>query len=225
MPIEAKILYNVRGSVQANYAEGHDEQAMINTRGEQIIVQGLPPLSQIVKAGNSYQASTTSAAAPVVAIPTTAALIGLWNGEPDNGKTYVIDSVFCFTVASTAAQQANTILANISQAQIPTAIANTITPRPLRANMPYRGAARIAVGITLNATDGVAANWFPIGSNGPLIAGATNNIGSCTDIDCKGMFLIPPKGQFSLTVISSAATATSVQVGFRWHELVVPPVI
>lgn len=219
------IYMSVRGSQQPNYAEGTDEQPQLNTRGEQIIVQGLPPLAQLVNAGNSYQASTTTAAAPVVAIPTTAALIGLWNGEQDNGKSYVIDSVFALVVASTAAQQTMSILGNLSLAQIPTAIANTITPRPLRAGQPYRGNARIAVGITLNATDGVAANWFPIGNNPPQIAGATNNIGSSMEWDCKGMFVIPPKNQMSFTVIAPAATATSIQIGFRWHELQLPSVV
>jgi hypothetical protein len=215
----------VRGSQQPNYAEGSDEQPQLNTRGEQIVAQGLPPLAQLVSLGNSYQAATTTAAAPVIAIPTTAALIGLWNGEQDDGKSYVIDSVFAFVVASTVAQQSLSILGNLSMAQIPTAIANTITPRSLRAGQAYRGSARIAVGITLNATDGVAANWFPIGNNPPQIAGATNNIGTMLEWDCKGMFVIPPKNQFSLTVLSAAATATSVQVGFRWHELKLPSVV
>ena len=219
------IYMSVRGSQQPNYAEGTDEQPQLNTRGEQIIAQGLPPLCQLVGAGNSYQVATTTAATPVVAIPTTAALIGLWNGEPDNGKTYVIDSVFALVVASTAAQQTMSILGNLSLAQIPTAIANTLTPRCLRAGLPYRGAARVAVGITLNATDGVAANWFTIGNNPPQIAGATNNIGSALDFNCNGMFIVPPKNQFSLTVIAPVATASSIQVGFRWHEIQMPAVV
>jgi hypothetical protein len=128
-------------------------------------------------------------------------------------------------VVTSAAQQSATILVNVSQAQIFTAIANTIAPHPLRANMPYRGAARVAVGITLNAADGIAANWFPMGSNAPLISGGAANIGGCTDIDCKGMFLIPPKGQFSVSVLSAVATASSIQVGIRWHEAIIPPVV
>lgn len=219
------IYMSVRGSQQPNYAEGTDEQPQLNTRGEQIIAQGLPPLAQLVAAGNSYQVATTTAAAPVIAVPTTAALIGLWNGEADNGKSYVIDSVFALVVASTVAQQTMSILGNLSMAQIPTAIANTLVPRAMRAGLPYRGSARVAVAITLNSIDGVAANWFPIGNNPPQIAGATNNIGSSLEWDCKGMFIVPPKNQFSLTVIAPAATASSIQVGFRWHELQLPSVV
>jgi hypothetical protein len=128
-------------------------------------------------------------------------------------------------VASTTAQQSLSILANVSQAQVLTAIANTLTPRSLRAGLPYRGAARAAVGITLNSADGVASNWFPVGNTPPAIAGATNNIGTTIDVDLKGLIIIPPKGQLSLTVITAAATASSVQLGIRWHEVILPAVV
>lgn len=215
--------FRVRGGAQPYLSEGTDAPPHINIRGEQICSNGLPLHTQLVALGNSFQVMTATAAAPVVAIPTTAALLGLWNGEADNGKWLVIDSVFALTVASTAAQQSMSILCNVSAALIPTAIANTLTPRALRAGGQYRGNARAAVGVTLNATDGVATNWFPVGSTPPAIAGATNNIGTSMDIDVKGRILIPPKGQLSLTVISSAATASSVQLGVRWHELLLPP--
>jgi hypothetical protein len=218
-----KILAAVRGSQQPNYAEGTDEQPQLNNRGEQIVANGLPLLAQLVNSGNSYWAGTTTAAAPVVAIPTTAALIALWNGEPDNGKSYIIDSVWVVQVVVTAAIQAMGILANVSQAQIPTAITNTITPRPLRGNLPYRGAGRVAVGITLGAVDGIAANWMPIGT----VAAPANTlqVGTITDVDLKGLIIIPPKGQLSLTALAGAATASSIQIGFRWHEALLPPVV
>ena len=210
---------NIRGISPINYPEGVDEQLQLNNRGYILTAQGLPTLSELTRLGNSYVARTTTAVAPVIDIPTTAYLIAIWNGELDNGKSYIIDSVFALTVASTAAQQASTILINVSTQQSLTALANTITPRSLKANQPYRGRARIAVNTTTNATDGVAANWFPAGTTPEPIAGATNNIGSCTDIDLKGMIIIPPKGILCVSVLSAATTASSVQVGLRWHEV------
>lgn len=221
--MDATIKAVVRGSQQPFFPEGADEQPQMNHRGELIVAQGLPPNTTLVMAGNSYWAGTTTAAAPVVAIPTTAALIGLWNGEPDNGKSYVVDSVWVVHVVITAAVQNIGILGNISQAQIPTAIANTITPRPLRGNLPYRGAGRIAVGITLGALDGIAANWVPLGSTGP--GQNTLQVGTIVDVDLRGGIIIPPKGQFSLTALAGAATASSIQIGFRWHELALPAVV
>jgi len=213
----------VRGSAQPNYGEGVEAPIAINHRGEVLVSQGLPPLTTVVNKGSSWWASTTTAAAPVIAIPTTAALIGLYNGEQDNGKSYIIDSVFVIQVAVTAAIQNVGILANVSQAQILTAIANTITPRPLKGGAAYGGAARVAVGITLNATDGVAANWFPIGTT-PSPSN-TLQIGTIVDYDVKGRIVIPPKGQLSLSALAGAATATSIQIGIRWHEAILPPTI
>ena len=223
MALDTKILATVRGSYQPIFAEGSDEQPQLNTRGELLVSQGLPPLATLVNAGNSYMASTTTAAAPVVAIPTTAALIGLWNGEAANGKSYIIDSIFVIQTAVTAAVQNVGILVNVALQPVLTALANTITPRNLRSTLGYRGMGRVAVGITLDATNGIAANWFPVGTTPS--AQNTLQIGTTVDVNVNGMFVIPPGGQIALTALAGAATATSVQIGLRWHEVVLPPAV
>jgi hypothetical protein len=213
----------VRGSAQPNLAEGSEAELQVNNRAELLIAAGLPPLATVTNKGNSWWASTTTAAAPVVAIPTTAALLGLWNGEPDNGKSYIIDSIFMVVVVVTAAVQNYGILGNVSQAQILTAIADTITKRPLKGGAVYGGSARVAVGITLGGTDGIAANWMPMGSTGP--GQNTLQIGTVIDYDVKGRIIIPPKNQFSMSVLAGAATASSIQVGVRWHEAILSPTV
>lgn len=221
--MDTTIQAEVRGSAQPNMGEGVIGNVMMNNRGELLTTQGLPPLTSIVNRGASWWARTSTAAAPVVAIPTTAALIGIWNGEPDSGKSYVIDSVFVIQVAVTAAVQNIGILANISLSKIPTAIANTIAPLPLKGGARYGGAAKIAVGITLNAEDGAVANWMPLGPT-PSPSN-TLQIGTIVDYDVKGKIIIPPGGQFSLSALAGAATATSIQIGFRWHEVMMPPAL
>lgn len=213
----------VRSPLETNYPEASDEQPLIDAQGRQARSHGLPPLTQLVSGGSSYQVRTTTAATPVIAIPSTACLLGLWNGEPDNGKSYIIDSVFLVRVATSAAFQEATILTNVSIAVIPTALANTLVPRPLAGNrVGYGGNARVAVGVTLAAASGgVTTNWFPVGS-GHNIAGGATNLGGTLEVDVKGRFIIPPKGQFSLSVIAPVATASSVQVGVRWHEVMLP---
>lgn len=218
--------FAVRGGVAQTLAEGvaPGSPPAQNVRGETLVAQGLPPNTMLTSLGRSYWASTTTAAAPVIAIPTTAALIGLWNGESGaQAKSYVIDSVFVVVVAATAAVQAVGILANVSTQGVQTALANTITPRGLLANRPYVGTARVAVGITLDATNGVAANWMPLGTSSA--PSNTTQIGQTLDIDVKGEIIIPPGGQLALSVLSGAATASSVQVGVRWHELYLPAAV
>jgi hypothetical protein len=91
------------------------------------------------------------------------------------------------------------------------------------ANRAYDGSARVAVGITIDADNGVAANWQPLGSS-PAHQN-TPQIGTTLDVDLKGKIILPPGGQLALTVLAGAATATSVQLGVRWHELVLPPAV
>ena len=221
--MESKIKLSVRGSQQPNYPEGVDEQPQLNNRGEQIVVNGLPMLAQVVAAGNSYWASTTTAATPVIVVPTTAALIGLWNGENDNGKSYIIDSVFAVFVANTAAIQGTGILVNVALQRVDTALANTITPRNLYSTLGYRGKGRVAVGITLDAANGIAANWVPWGAS--IAAQNTPQIGTVVEAPINGAIVLPPKGQLALSVLAGAATASSVQVGLRWHEVILPAVV
>ena len=212
--MDTKPQFPVRGS-RPNFGEGTTVPGYVNNGGELLVAAGLPAYTQLVSRGDSWWASTTTAAAPVVAIPTTAGLIGLWNG--DSEKSYVIDSVFVVVVAATAAVQATGIMANISTSPVLAAIANTIAPRPLFANRAYAGNARIAVGITLDAANGVAANWMQIGGAIPGIN--TTQVGSQVDIDIGGKIILPPTGQLALTAVSGAATASSLQIGFRWHEV------
>lgn len=220
MPIDVKNTGLVRGAPRPFYPEGADEDVGLGTGGEILIAQSLPDLAITALSGDSWQVRATTAAAPVAAIPTTAALIGLWNGEPANGKSYVIDSVFLVTVANTAAIQAMSILANVSKQAVLTALANTLTPLPLYANRTYGGKARVDVAITLDGTNGVAANWNPLGSS--VAAQNTPQIGTTLDIDVRGKIIIPPGGQLALTCLAGAATASSVHLGIRWHEVRLP---
>jgi hypothetical protein len=221
---DTNIFGYVRGGAIPSYAEGDSRQVHVNARGEQIVALGLPPLTQLVSAGQSWWCSTTTAAAPVTAIPTTAALIGLWNGEALAGgvKSYVLDSAFVTIVAATAAIEALSLLVNVSTQAVATAIANTQTVRALRANKPYSGTGRVAVGITLDATNGVAANWMPVGTSSSPVN--TTQVGQTMEYDFKGGIILPPGGQVAFTVLSGAATASSLQIGFRWHEMYLPAV-
>ena len=89
-----KIAGRVRGLFAGNYPENReDEQFHLNSRGDQIVAQGLPERTEIVRLGDSWQVMTSSAQAPLTAVPTTTGALNLWNGEQANGKCYVIDRV------------------------------------------------------------------------------------------------------------------------------------
>jgi hypothetical protein len=88
-----KIAGRVRGLFSGNYPENReDEQLHINTRGDQVVAQGLPELTELVRMGDSWQVATTTGQAALTALPTTTAGITIKNNESATGKCYAIDS-------------------------------------------------------------------------------------------------------------------------------------
>src|SRR3990167_4677865 len=128
--MDTKTMVAVAGAKNPpNYGNGTDVRISATNRGEVLTVAGLPPYTRLVSAGQSWSAKTATAAAPVTAIPTTASLIQLWNGDP--AKSYVMDSAFILVTAATAAVQAYGLLMNIGTAPVVAAIADTIAPLPM----------------------------------------------------------------------------------------------
>jgi hypothetical protein len=67
-----KIAGRVRGSSRATIPENReDEQLHLNNRGDQIIAQGLPELTELVRLGDSWQINSTTGQAALTALPTT----------------------------------------------------------------------------------------------------------------------------------------------------------
>jgi hypothetical protein len=204
----------VRESDMPLYSDGQAHSPLLNHRGDLLVAQSLPPRAELVSRGHSWFVKG-AAAAPVVATPTTASLLLLWNGSSD--RVYVIDSVFLVQVVVTAAIQNVGILANIAKQKVTTAPTNDLTPLPLYGNRKYAGEAIVDEGATLDAVNGVAAAWMPLGSTGP--GQNTLQIGTIVDVDVQGLIILPPGGQLALTALAGTATAASVQLGVRWHEL------
>jgi hypothetical protein len=209
MAVDTRPSYQVRNAPQSTFTTPY-----LNRRGELVTGHGLPPLANTVALKNSWYAKTSTAAAPLTALPTTAYKIALWNG--DSTKWYVMDSAFVTVVADTAAIQNVSLLGNVSAQAVLTALANTITPKPMFANQAYAGSARIDVATTIDSTSGVAVNWQTLGNS---VGSASLSVGCSIDVDLKGGIILPPNGLFALTAIGGAATATSIQLGFRWHEV------
>src|SRR5262250_1932167 len=88
-----KIAGRVRGLITGNYPENReDEQMHLTSRGELLVAQGLPELTELVRLGSSWQINSTTGQAALTALPTTTSGFSLLNNEPANGKVYAIDS-------------------------------------------------------------------------------------------------------------------------------------
>src|SRR5215472_8270195 len=101
----AKIAARVRGLFAVDSAENReDEQVFMNTRGDLVVAQSLPELTELVRLGNSYHVLSAATAA-LTAVPTTTSGHSLWNGEPATGKCYAIDSFGTVEIVTDATQQ------------------------------------------------------------------------------------------------------------------------
>jgi hypothetical protein len=125
-----KIAGRVRGLFNTGaYPENReDEQFHANPRGDQIVAQALPELTEMVRLGQSWQVKTTTGIAALSALPTTVSHLGLYNAEPATGKVYVIDSVASWEAVQDGTQSHQTTLFAMLNRGVITAPANAFTP-------------------------------------------------------------------------------------------------
>lgn len=213
-----KIAGRVRGLFAGNYPENReDEQLQLNNRGDQIVVQGLPELTELVRMGNSWQVSSATGLAALTALPTTTAGLSLWNGETGpTAKCYAIDAFGSVEEVVDATQTDSTAIFACNNITPVTAPANAaLSVRSLSGRSSYGGKARtVAAGTVTN--DG----WFghgPTAAMAPVAAGANWKVNETL---CKGLYLVPPGGMFNVVAVKAAASAAAQQFYFvRWHEV------
>ena len=213
MAVDLMVRGRVRGLVPKSTAEDSDENLVLTPRGELVAVQGMPPLAEIVRMGESYQSMTTAAVAAVVVRPTVAALFSLWNGEKASGKSYIIDSVFAMVLVNPASIGGwgiwvmNNVVAGSSGIAKPAGAALAIKSLT----------GRVAKSSAVAAVGGAVVDdgWFPAGNG--IIGHATAPPEPQLDVDLKGMYIVPPGGMFNVHVVADLVTRTFL-VGCRWHE-------
>lgn len=215
----------VRGLNPLNFAEGDDSKAAINTRGDISVVQALPPRSELVRLGNSWQCSiaTGSAFTHVAAWPTTRAELVFQNAEADGGKSYLIDSVWYANVAtSVAAATVGSLIVQVAQGRGATPSIALLTNDTAQlitglSGQPfYKGKGIRAVANTAFA---IASKWEVVGAINS--GGATATIGMGCIADVYGKYLVPPGAVFCINVALGTAVGTA-SVGFSWHEVLLP---
>lgn len=164
-----------------------------------------------------FVAGTSTAIAPVAAIPTTAAQFCLWNGESAGGKTYTITSVGFTPIASAAAAFVAQLLAHCAPAA-QNIISGTAANGPKSTDGIVGGSrAAVASAVTLTAGQLAGGIWHPVGPsvNGGA-ATATIAMGSYQQV--RGLYVLPPGGLLSLAVLCSAAGSATCQLYIQWEE-------
>lgn len=208
----------IRGLFADNAPEAkEDHQLAINNRGDLIVVQGLPELTELVRMGDSWQVQLAAGLAALTVLPTVTAGLSLWNGEPATGKCYAIDSFGSVEEVVDATQADTTALFalnNRTPVGAPTDAALTIRSM---SGKTYGGKARtVSAGAVTN--DG----WFPHGAEAqaPLAPAAAGANWKINEAKVRGLYLVPPSGMFSVQAVKAAAAAAAQHFFFiRFHEV------
>lgn len=202
-------------------SSGTEVQLNLNQQLELLIASSASQYMEIVKPGRAFWIGNTTAVAGIVAIPSTAVNLALYNNDADGGRSLIIDWVAASGVAKTAAAGQQQMLANIGQVR-ETAPANSALVAKKRNGFgkgtpsPDTVALSIIGGTPLPAGTGIAANWFPIGpAFGSPGAAATPGHGAFQRVD--GDIIVPPGRYFALQVLADVVGSTYVTF-IGWHE-------
>lgn len=200
-----------------NYGNGSQLDIHGNSQGAQFVVQTLPPFAALAAQGNVYVGRTSTAVAPVAALPTTASQLTLWNGESQTsgtGRSYVILSLGWTTIASAAAAFVGQLLANVST--VPTAVPTGTAATSIvgLSGLATGSSATLLSAVTIT-NNGV---WHPVG---PSVNGgaATATISMGAEWYTQGEYILRPGGLLNLAVLCSAAGSATCDVSIKWAEI------
>ncbi len=191
-----------RGIARAQFAEGDEARFHVTPGGEQLIAQGLPTETELARQGAIW-CTVGSSVTPVIAIPTTAALLSLYNGEV--AKSLLIIAVGALETTSEAAAGQNSILA---RNDVPLFNANPAGALLIfgTSGKQYGGKANAKASVTLGA---IGANnqvgWVPVGGHASRVT--TTGVGVNAHVEMYGRWIVQPGGLFSISVIAQTAVA------------------
>lgn len=194
----------VRGAMRDFFGAG-DQQGVSSDGGELVVVQGLPPESELVRLGLGFSVIGT-AVAPVIALPTTAAHLSLYNAETGPAAcSYVIAAVggLCITSMAVAGQ-----VAMIARNSLVGANANPLGSLPIfgQSGKPFSGTGNAKASVALAANPPDTSIWIPTGADASAVT--TTTIGVVAHCECFGRWVVPPQGMFSLASVAQTAAGT-----------------
>lgn len=224
MGMEIKMLGRVRTLWRdMNFAQNsEDTQLHVTHRGDQFQVPGIPgDLVYTVIQGGSFQVAHQTGVAALTALPTTTAALTLYNGEPDGGKCYIIESFGTWEAVTDATQNNTSVLfacMNVGKTTVVTDTLASSVRSPI--GNKYGGLAKIASGATIVNDGWFAHSKIPVV---PTVFAGTLWVANEVQPQTKGWYIVPPGRQFNVQIVKSVAAAAAQQFHFiRWHEMILP---
>lgn len=190
---------------------GAPASPVLNQLQEQIVSGGLPAYTEMSRKAQGWQTMTTTAAAALVARPTTLAALELFNGYGD--KSLIIDRLFAheLVTSTTGLGGGSGIYAMVST---PVNAGPTVTALTIVGNSgkAYGGSVKTGVGTTV-----VANGWFPWGINIKKESAGAVVPGGILTAEVNGRIIVPPFCSLCMHVVSGYA-ADTFTMGATWYE-------
>lgn len=202
----------VRGGARPNYGEGDQRLGILNG-GEVCVAQGLPAKAEAVRLGNYWTTCipTGSAFTNVAAMPTTRAELILYNGEPGNGRSYIIDQIGFISLTDVTAAVCATIVYQVNVSTV-TDDSTVLINSPV--GSVYSGRAQRDLALTTFT----ANKWAPLASSN---TGAAKSIGLGIVAEVNGGIIVRPGCALGVNAIVGTATGTSL-MSISWIEEKLP---
>lgn len=188
-----------------------------NEVGDALVAQADAPYTEVTRGGHAFIVRNTVAVAAVIAIPTTAIGMALYNTAADGGRSIIIDAMFAVQAAGGAVLYQAGIIYCLGQIRAAQPANSAMLPVKLNSN----GSATDTVAFTtiggtaLDGTTGAAINWFSAGRNTSTVVASLPGMQMWVPID--GRIVVAPGRYCAIHVLASAVGAT-FQTGFMWHE-------
>ena len=217
----AKLMGKVRGlNTDIRYGSNSEtKQYELTGQGEQLIAPAEGLYTEIVRLGRSFWSNTAVAVASRIAMPTTQVAFAIYNNEPDNGRSYVIDNVWMLGVAEPATLcqvQMVACMGQVREAAPTNELSATVTIKNLNGMNKNDTRARVILTATaLPAGTGFAGNWFSIGDMCEMAVASLQ--GFQISHDTHGRYVVQPGRYFAIHAIANATTVTG-QFGISWTE-------
>jgi len=218
MPNEAVILGKVRGlnPDEILASNNNEEQIKLSGQGDQLFAMGASVYQENVRLGRTYWTNNTTPVAAVIAMPTTAINLAIYNNEPDGGRSYIIQRVAAVAGAAGAVLYQACIIACLGQVREAIPAMAAMTLKQANGGGKNDSRARVTIGGTaLPAGTGVATNWFCLGSS--QVTSTVSVPGWQIDAPVNGRFIVSPGRYFAVHVLGSAVGLTAT-MNIYWTE-------
>ena len=203
----------VSGTVRGS--SGTELEMSVDSAGNQFVALGALPYSELTRLGQGWQTMSTSAAAALVARPSTLAAVEIWNGYQD--RSLEIDRLFAheLVTSTTGLGGGAGIWACVSA---PVVAGPSITALTIIGNSgkTYNGLVRTGVGTTV-----VANGWFPWGAAVKKESAGAVVPGGQIVAEVNGRITVPPYASLLIHVVSGYA-ADTFTMGASWFEKMFP---